>query len=352
MDDLQMRKLSPEEVRRYNRQIILSEFGMEGQEKLKNSRVLFIGAGGLGCPALQYLVAAGIGEIGIVDFDLIDVSNLHRQILFNHDDIGKNKAEVAAEKLQKMNSDLVAKAFPIKFDHTSSEIVNDYDLLIDGSDNFPTRYLVNDICMASNKPWVFGSIFKYEGQVAVFNFDKGPNYRSVYPEVPEENSVPNCAQIGVIGVLPGIIGLLMANEAIKMISGIGESLSGKLLVFDSLENNMNIYQLQKKQDNTNISPSKNNMNDLPLEIEFSELEKLGNYILLDIREEWEFEDFNKGGVNIPLNSLPEKIHTLANEQVIVCCCSYGGKSKIAVKLIQDKFPEKEVYSIKNGIEEC
>jgi len=352
MDDLQMIKLSPEEVKRYNRQIILSEFGIEGQEKLKNSKVLFIGAGGLGCPALQYLAAVGIGTIGIIDFDCVDASNLHRQILFNDDDIGRNKAEVAAEKLQKMNPDLAVKAFPIKFDHTSSEIVSDYDLLIDGSDNFDTRYLVNDVCVSNNKPWVFGSIFKFEGQVAVFNVDNGPNYRSVYPEVPEENSVPNCAQIGVIGVLPGIIGLLMANEAIKLISGIGESLSGKLLVFDSLENNMNIYQLQKKQDNTNISPSKNNMNNLSLEIELSSLEQLGTYILVDIREEWEFEDFNKGGINIPLNSLPENLNTLANEKVIVCCCSYGGKSKIAVKLIQDKFPEKEVYSIKNGIEEC
>jgi len=348
-----MIKLSKEEVKRYNRQIILSEFGIEGQEKLKNSSVLFIGAGGLGCPALQYLAAAGIGKIGIVDFDDVDESNLHRQILFNQDDIGRNKAAVAAEKLKKINPNLVVEAYPVKFNYTNaSEIINKYALLIDGSDNFTTRYLVNDICVANHKPWVFGSIFKFEGQVSVFNFNKGPNYRSVYPEAPEENSVPNCSQIGVIGVLPGIIGLLMANEAIKLISGIGESLSGKLMVFDTLENSMNIYQLQNQQDNSNIASSKNNMKNQTAEIEFSELEQLGNYFLLDIREEWEFEDFNKGGVNIPLNSLPEKINTLANENVIICCCSYGGKSKIAVKLIKDKYPEKEVYSIKNGIEEC
>ncbi len=345
-----MIKLSTEEVKRYNRQIILPEFGIEGQEKLKNSSVLFIGAGGLGCPAMQYLAAIGIGKIGIVDFDQVEETNLHRQVLFNHQDVGKNKAEVAAEKLKKINPELRVKAYPVKFNiHNAPEIISPYDFLIDGSDNFATRYVVNDICVAKNKPWVFGSIFKFEGQVAVFNLGGGPSYRTVYPDEPDENSIPGCAQAGVIGTLAGIIGLFMANEAIKIVSGVGECLAGKLLVFDSLENKMNLYQLP---DNNSKHITTKKVKDLATEIEFSEIEQLGNYLLLDIREEWEFEDFNKGGINIPLNSLPDKLNTLAHEKVIVCCCSYGGKSKIAVKLIQDKFPEKEVYSIKNGIEEC
>lgn len=348
-----MENLSKEELKRYNRQLILAEIGIEGQQKLKAARILFIGAGGLGCPALQYFAAAGIGKLGIIDHDDVSISNLHRQILFNADDIGKNKAVIAAERLKQLNLHIQVESFPLKLTaENAAEILKDYDLLVDGSDNFPTRYLINDICVEYNKPWVFGSLFKFEGQVAVFNYKGSPVYRDVYPDMPEEGSVPNCSEIGIIGVLPGIIALLMANEVIKLICGIGETLVGKLLVFDALQNNMNVFQLAKSDAENVNSTSQIMSEEKVIEIDVSEIEKPNHpYFIVDVREEWEFEDFNKGGVNIPLSSLPAKLDELATANNIVCCCNYGNKSKIAVKLITDQYPDKKVYSIKNGIEE-
>jgi adenylyltransferase/sulfurtransferase len=344
--------LNEAEKIRYNRQLILPELGLAGQKKLKDAKVLMIGAGGLGCPVLQYLAAAGVGQIGIIDHDVVDESNLHRQILYNHLNIGKNKALIAQEKLSLLNPLVKTNVYPFKLnDENASEIIQKYDLVIDGSDNFKTRYLVNDVCVSLKKPWVFGSIFKFEGQVAIFHPERANTYRDVYPEAPDENTVPNCAEIGVLGVLPGLIGLIMANEAIKFICDIGETLLGKLLVYDTLENDFKVYKLTRPKQQIaekNLKTDKN----VATEVAFDDLEKLGKYYLLDVREEWEFEDFNKGGTNIPLNLLPQKLQLLASEDTIVCCCNYGNKSKIAVKLIKDQYPDKEVYSVKNGIEEC
>jgi Dinucleotide-utilizing enzymes involved in molybdopterin and thiamine biosynthesis family 2 len=234
------------ELKRYNRQILLPELGIEGQQKLKAAKVLVIGAGGLGSPVLLYLAAAGIGTIGVVDHDTVDESNLHRQILFNTTDIGKSKADTSVNKLQLLNPhvNLVSYPFKIELDNANS-LIQDYDLVVDGSDNFPTRYLVNDTCVALNKPLVFGSIFKFEGQVSVFNYNGGVDYRALFPEPPAADEVPNCDEGGVIGSLPGIIGSYMANETIKLICGFGEVLSGKLLILNVLDNSSLILNIGK-----------------------------------------------------------------------------------------------------------
>ncbi|WP_353140624.1 HesA/MoeB/ThiF family protein [Pseudopedobacter sp.] len=341
--------MNKEELERYSRQIILEEFGVEAQQLLKKSKVLFIGAGGLGCPAMQYLTAAGVGNIGVVDFDEVSVSNLHRQILYNHLDIGRLKAEVAVERLQVLNPYVNFKIYPIKLTLGNAEaIFSNYDLIVDGSDNFKTRYLVNDTCMKLNKTWVFGSLFKFEGQVSVFNYQGSASYRDLYPEAPEEGSVPNCAEVGVIGMLPGFIGSLMAIEVMKVLSGIGQVFYDKLLVYNALYASFDVFSFGKKPTKTLNLHKKNTV----LEIDKKEIEKSNHpYYLIDVREEWEFEDFNKGGVNIPLSEIPERLGSLMGINNIVCCCSYGGKSRIAAKLIKDKFPEKIVYNIKDGIEE-
>lgn len=225
--------LSEAEYNRYNRHIILDQVGEEGQRKLKKAKVLVVGAGGLGCPALQYLTAAGVGTLGIVDFDEVELSNLHRQILFNLHDVGENKAKCAADKLQLLNPEITIKAYPVKLEQDNAlEIINDYDLVLDGSDNFATRYLVNDISSQLGIPMVYGAIYKFEGQVSVFNYQDGTSYRDLFPE--NNATAPKCAEVGVLGVLPGVIGSYQATEAIKIILGIGEVLSGTLLQLNLL----------------------------------------------------------------------------------------------------------------------
>ncbi|MDH5609789.1 MAG: HesA/MoeB/ThiF family protein, partial [Cyclobacteriaceae bacterium] len=223
------------QLQRYSRHLLLPEIRQEGQQKLKNSRVLVVGAGGLGVPVLQYLTAAGVGTIGIVDFDTIDLSNLQRQVLYNEAEVGFSKSKTAAQKLARLNSDI--QLIPYHLSLTSSnalDLIREYDLVVDGTDNFPTRYLVNDACVLLDKPLVYGSIFRFEGQVSVFNHKGGPNYRDLFPVPPPPELVPNCAEGGVLGVLPGIIGSMQASEAIKIITGIGETLSGRLFLYDSL----------------------------------------------------------------------------------------------------------------------
>jgi adenylyltransferase/sulfurtransferase len=346
-----------EELKRYSRQIILPEIGLPGQEKLKNAKVLMIGAGGLGCPVLQYLVAAGVGQIGIVDDDVAELSNLHRQILYTTADIGKYKAEVAKEKLSILNQYTNITAFIQRFTAANAEaICKDYDLVIDGSDNFGTRYLVNDTCVALNKPLVFGSIFKFEGHVSVFNYQDGPNYRDVFPEAPPADEVPNCAEIGVLGVLPGIIGTYMANEAIKIICGIGETLSGRLMTINALDNSSSIFKVKKQKrevKSTDTTPAQPSTPTSVNEITMDELniwlaERPDNIYLIDVRETYEFEDDNIGGVNIPLYELQEHIGELPQHKKLVFCCQTGQRSKMAIQLLSPTF-KGEMYSLKNGI---
>lgn len=343
--------LKDEELKRYSRQIILPEIGISGQEKLQNVKVLMIGAGGLGCPVLQYLAAAGVGEIGIVDDDTVEISNLHRQILYNTNDIGVMKAVVAKEKLELLNPHILITAYPVRLtSKNAKEICNNYDLVIDGSDNFETRYLVNDTCVSLRKTLVFGSIFKFEGQVSVFNIQDGLNYRDIFPEAPPSEEVPNCTDIGVLGVLPGVIGSYMANEAIKIICGIGETLSGKLLTINALDNSTSIFKISKQVKPMNsITLSIPNMK----EISMNELKQLleksaGETYLVDVREAHEFEEYNIGGTNIPLHKLNDHIKELPQNKKLIFCCQTGQRSKMAIRFLSPIF-NGEMYSLKNGL---
>lgn len=329
------------ELKRYNRQILLPELGIEGQQKLKAAKVLVIGAGGLGSPVLLYLAAAGIGKIGVVDHDTVDESNLHRQILFNCTDVGKSKADTAVSKLQLLNPHISFVSYPFKIDSANANsLVQECDLVVDGSDNFPTRYLVNDTCVALNKPLVFGSIFKFEGQVSVFNYNGGGDYRSLFPEPPPADEVPNCDEGGVIGTLPGIIGSYMANETIKLICGFGETLSDKLLVINALDNSSLILNLGKnekpiKTDSQSVSDksSNNGYEEITPEA-FEELKE--SLFLIDVREDFEYEEYNIGGSNFPLYELNDHLHTIPTDKKIVLCCTSGLRSRIAYNLLKEK----------------
>jgi len=247
-------KLSKEELIRYSRHLSLKEFGVEAQLKLKQSSVLVVGAGGLGCPALLYLTAAGIGNVGVVDFDTIELHNLQRQVLFTEDDIGKLKAEAAVEHLRKRNSLVAFQVHNEKLTLESAKrIFPDYDLILDCTDNFTARYDINDVCVMLDKPFVYGSIFKFEGQVALFNAkdengNAGPTYRCLFPQPPEKGTVPSCEEAGVVGFLPGIIGTLQAAEAIKCITRIGETLIGKLLSVNSLDMTFDLFEIERRED--------------------------------------------------------------------------------------------------------
>ncbi|WP_029286151.1 HesA/MoeB/ThiF family protein [Pedobacter sp. R20-19] len=348
--------LKPEELKQYQRQIILPELGIAGQEKLKKASILMIGAGGVGCPVLQYLVAAGVGHIGIADNDVVDLSNLHRQILYNSLDVGKPKALTAKEKLGHLNPFVKITAYQERVILENAErLIYQYDLIIDGSDNFPTRYLINDTCVQLNKPLIFGSIFKFEGQVAVFNYQQGPNYRDLFAEAPSEGEVPNCAEIGVIGVLPGIIGTLMANEAIKVISEIGETLSGKLLTMNALDCSTNIFKISSRKliaqtpvtiANKSIEPEDK---EISIDLLKSWMNKIPDEVfLVDVREDYEFEEYNIGGTNIPLYELNEHISAFPVDQKLVFICQTGQRSKMAIQIVKPLFDGK-IFSVKDGI---
>jgi adenylyltransferase/sulfurtransferase len=347
--------LEREELKQYNRQLILPELGIAGQEKLKAAKVFMIGAGGLGCPILQYLVAVGVGTIGIIDDDVIDVSNLHRQILYGTYDVGKPKAIVAKRKLVQLNPFVVINSYEERLTVENAEnLIANYDLVIDGSDNFTTRYLVNDTCVKLGKTLVFGSIYKFEGHVSVFNYDHGPDYRDVFPEAPADDAIPNCDEIGVIGVLPGMIGTYMANEAIKIICGIGEVLSGKFLTLNALDNSITIFNVAKRKEALpQPEPIKAERPAIDYEIGMEEVnrwlsETPDEIYLIDVREEYEFEEFNIGGVNIPLYELKEQVNKLPADKKLVFCCQTGQRSKMAVQLLKNDY-KGEMYSLKNGI---
>ncbi len=346
---------------RYNRQIILPEIGVEGQQKLMDARVLVIGAGGLGCPILQYLVAAGVGNIGIVDADIVSISNLQRQILYTLADVGKQKVVVAKAHLLAQNPEVKIDIYPVML-HSSNvfELFKNYDFVIDGSDNFATRYLVNDACVILKKAFVSGSIFRFEGQVSVFNYQNGPTYRCLYPEPPTAGSVPNCSEIGVIGALAGIIGTMQAAEAIKIITEAGEVLSGKLLLFDMLtmrsqiikfkaiESNKELIKLIDYQEFCGDFPldSTQNIDAETLQIWIDEQR---DFQLIDVRNPHEFERDNIGGDNIPLDDLLESIAQLDLQKPIVFCCQTGLRSAKALEILSKEGIEGSFYTLSGGV---
>ena len=349
---------STEEKQQYNRHFILDAIGTEGQTKLKNSKVLVVGAGGLGCAILQYLTAAGVGTIGIIDHDTVDQSNLQRQILFSIATIGEHKSRAAAESLTKLNPFVNFKTYIEKLTSKNAlELFQNYDIIVDGSDNFQTRYLTNDAALLSNMPLVFGAIFKFEGQVSVFNYKDGPTYRCLFPKPPSENSIPNCSDVGVLGVLPGIIGCLQANETIKMICEIGDVLSGKLLSFNALNLQQNILKFKKnpaivieKLIDYDLFCGIKKENDF--DISTSDLRNLLStdlVSLIDVRKRMEREHFNIGGIHIPLHEIHQKIDSFSELENIVLYCEVGQRSRIAAKILKEKYPHKNIKSLQNGI---
>ena len=365
----QLVKLSKSELNRYNRHLILPEVGMKGQIKLKNSRVLLIGTGGLGAPLGLYLAAAGVGKIGLVDDDVVDASNLQRQILYSDAQVGVPKIKAAKERLSGLNPDIDITTYETRLSAANAlDIIKDYDMVIDGTDNFPTRYLVNDACVLLGKPNVYGSIFRFEGQVSVFWAQKGPCYRCLYPSPPPPGLVPSCAEGGVLGVLPGIIGTLQANEAIKLLVGIGTPLIGRLTLFNALDMKWRELKLKKNPDcpicgkNPTITElidyeefcgirgaeqeKKMTQPGVP-EITVEELKKKldakEDILVLDVREPHELEICRlEGTKEIPLGDLETRFAELDKEKELIVHCRSGGRSAKAVAFLKSKGYDKAV----------
>jgi sulfur-carrier protein adenylyltransferase/sulfurtransferase len=347
---------------RYARHIALDEVGESGQQKLLNAKVLVIGAGGLGCPALQYLVAAGVGSIGIVDGDTVDESNLQRQILYATSDVGRLKVEAAKERLKALNPSISITIYPENLTAQNAlTIIQDYDFVIDGTDNFAARYLVNDACVKLNKPFVYGAIHKFEGQVSVFNFNGGPTYRCLFPENPQQNQVPNCAEVGVLGVLPGVIGTLQATELIKLILGIGESLSGKLKLINLLTNSEQIIAFSRNEEQVSkamkIDLSQSYVDKscataqsiLPNQL-MEWLDQNRSINILDVREAYETPKLNYPKViSIPLSQIPHRAAEIPTDQALVVVCQHGIRSQHAIEFLkQHNFPN-QLINLEGGM---
>jgi adenylyltransferase/sulfurtransferase len=365
-----------QELERYSRHLIIPEFNIDGQRKLKASKVLVVGTGGLGSPLLLYLTAAGVGTIGILDFDVVDETNLQRQVLFTIEDVGTSKARAAKRRLEKLNPYINFNVHETRLTSDNAlEIIKDYDLVADGTDNFPTRYLVNDACVLLGKPNVYASIFRFEGQVSVFNYTNkegitGPNYRDLFPTPPPPGLVPSCAEGGVIGVLPGIIGSLQANEVIKVISGIGDPLAGRLFLFDALSFETRILKLTKDPENPltgknptlkglvdyeefcglyDIENGKSKVKEVTVH-EFKQMiESQHDYQLIDVREPYEFEIVNLGGELIPLNTIENSLEKLRSDKRVIVLCRSGVRSVRAIETLEKKYGFSNLYNLKGGV---
>jgi sulfur-carrier protein adenylyltransferase/sulfurtransferase len=350
--------LSKEEILRYSRHLIMPEVGMDGQTKLKAAKVLCIGAGGLGSPLALYLAAAGVGTLGVVDFDVVDYTNLQRQIIHSTADVGRPKLDSAAEKIKAINPYVEVRPFETRLTSANAlDLFRQFDMVVDGTDNFPTRYLVNDACVLTGKPNVYGSIFRFEGQVSVFATEAGPCYRCLYPEPPPPGLVPSCAEGGVLGILPGLVGVMQATEAIKLILGAGEPLIGRLLLVDALSMKFRELKLRKNPDcpvcgkNRTITQlidynqfcgirgeekpvGESKMPEISVE-ELKRRQDAGEDIfVLDVREPHEYQICNLGGYLIPLNDLPKRVNELDSSREIAVHCKMGGRSAKAVDFLR------------------
>ena len=368
--------LSNEEIRRYSRHLIMPEVGIDGQRKLKAARVLAIGAGGLGSPLAVYLAAAGVGTIGIVDNDVVDDSNLQRQILYGSSDVGRPKLQAAAERIRDMNPNVEVVPYETRLDSSNAlEIFRDYDIIADGTDNFPTRYLVNDACVLTGKPNVYASIFRFEGQASVFWAEKGPCYRCLYTEPPPPGLVPSCAEGGVLGILPGLLGVIQATETIKLVLGSGDSLVGRLLLVDALSMQFRELKLRKNPDCVVCGPNPTvtrlidyeafcgipqeaaiaaaSATGIP-EISVQDLkgmrDRREDFVLVDVREPHEFAicAFPES-VKIPLGTLPQNLNRLSTADEIVVHCKMGSRSAKAVQFLRDAGFRK-VRNLAGGID--
>ncbi len=370
-----MPALTTEESEQYSRHLRLPQFGAHGQEKLRNASVLIVGAGGLGCPAAQYLTAAGFGKIGIIDDDCVELSNLQRQILFSHDDLGKPKVVVAAEKLSRLNPyvEIVPHRERLE-NHNAESILSGYDLVLDGSDNFHTKYLVNDACVILDRPLVHGSIHMFEGMVSVFNFQNGPTYRCLFPDPPDASESPNCSTIGVLGVLPGIIGSWQALEAIKVVSGIGVPLSGKVMIYHALTQKVQFVSLQLDLSNRSIESLPDSFAPCPLASQgnfssdriepFHEISCEGfrqmraenpKLQVLDVREPWERAQCSiLPSLHLPLGELlaiplHEKIECLSPDEDLIVYCKAGVRSRRACEFLHSA-GFNQLFNLSGGID--
>lgn len=367
---------SKAELERYSRHLIIPDFNIEGQRKLKNAKVLIVGTGGLGAPLIQYLAAAGVGTIGMVDFDVVEDSNLQRQVLFTQEDIGKAKVDAAYDRITKQNPHIkLIKHNTLLNSSNALDIVKNYDVVADGTDNFPTRYLVNDACVLLGKTNVYASIYRFEGQVSVFNYtDKdgnlGPNYRDLFPSPPPPGLVPSCAEGGVIGVLPGIIGSLQASEVIKVITGIGQTLSGRFFTFDALSFTTKTFKIQRDKNNplNGENPTQTELIDYEqfcgigvdkkLEHrvksitvnELAEWQKNNeDFELIDVREPYEYDIANIGGKLIPLSHVVERLDEISSNKKVVIHCRSGKRSADAIELLEAKAGFNNLYNLEGGI---
>ncbi len=364
--------LSKEEILRYSRHLIMPEVGMEGQLKLKRAKVLLIGTGGLGAPLGLYLAAAGVGRLGLVDFDTVDFTNLQRQVIFSTSDVGRPKLEAAKERLSLLNPEIRIDTYETRLTSENAlDIIREYDIVVDGTDNFPTRYLVNDACVLLGKPNVYGSIFRFEGQASVFGYPGGPCYRCLYPEPPPPGLVPSCAEGGVLGVLPGIIGAIQAMETLKLILGKGEPLAGRLLLFDALAMRFRELKLRKNPE-CPICGEKRTITSLIDYAEFcgvrgeeapvpattapeitprelkTRLDRGDDLFILDVREPHEYQICNLGGYLIPLGEIPKRVSELDSSREIVAHCRSGKRSAEAVEFLR-KAGFRKIWNLKGGI---
>jgi len=365
--------LNKDEILRYSRHLIMPEVGMEGQQKLKAAKVLCIGTGGLGSPLALYLAAAGVGTIGLVDFDVVDFTNLQRQIIHTTADVGRPKLDSASEKLKAINPFVNVRRFDTLLNSSNAlEIFRDFEIIVDGTDNFPTRYLVNDACVLSGKPNVYGSIFRFEGQASVFATKEGPCYRCLYPEPPPPGLVPSCAEGGVLGILPGLVGVIQATEAIKLILGRGEPLIGRLLLVDALGMKFRELKLRKnpecpacgahpivtelidyqqfcgiRGEEAPVAASSAIPEIQPEELK-RRLDAKEDVFVLDVREPHEYQICNLGGYLIPLGDLPKRVSELDSSREIVAHCRSGVRSGKAVDFLRQA-GFKKVQNLAGGI---
>jgi adenylyltransferase/sulfurtransferase len=363
--------LNNDEILRYSRHLIMPEVGMAGQLKLKAAKVLCIGAGGLGSPLALYLGAAGIGTLGIVDFDVVDYTNLQRQIIHSTADVGRPKLDSAADKLKAMNPFLNIRKFNTRLSSDNAiELFKEFDVIADGTDNFPTRYLVNDACVLTGKPNVYGSIFRFEGQASIFATKEGPCYRCLYPEPPPPGLVPSCAEGGVLGILPGLVGVIQATEAIKLILGAGDPLIGRLLLIDALAMKFRELKLRKNPDcpacgkNPTITelidyeefcgirgeeaPAEVTTDEIEVEELKKRLDRGDDIYVLDVREPHEYDICNIGGHLIPLGELPNRVNELDTSKEIIAHCRSGVRSAKAVNFLRQA-GFKKVHNLAGGI---
>jgi sulfur-carrier protein adenylyltransferase/sulfurtransferase len=369
--------LSNEEVKRYSRHLIMPEVGVEGQEKLKKGSVLCIGAGGLGSPAALYLAAAGVGTIGIVDFDVVDYSNLQRQVIHGTSDVGRSKLASAKDRLLELNPHINIETYETALSSKNAlELFKPYDVILDGTDNFPTRYLTNDACVLLGKPNAYGSIFRFEGQASVFATKDGPCYRCLYPEPPPPGLVPSCAEGGVLGVLPGVVGTIQATEAIKLIMGIGEPLIGRFLIYDALRMKFRELKLKKDPDcpvcgthptvtalidyeqfcgvapaATEVAVSTANSNETETDVKElkRKIDAKEDFFLLDVREPNEYQIGKiPGSTLIPLGEVPQRVNEIPRDKEIIVHCKMGGRSAKAAAFLRTQ-GYTNVKNLKGGI---